>query len=138
MALQSTALVMAGLSVEGDVPPHTLQPQLVDGIYLRWMFERSRGFPWYGYYLFRRIRSDEGPIEGVIEGPIEGVPGPRPIVPDGGNMNPLLGWRPLPRFPDPRKEGAPAYPLCLPIAHPNYPCPGAPASSAAALAMAAG
>jgi hypothetical protein len=54
MALQSRELAMAGLSVLKDVPPHALQPKLPDGIHLRWAFERSRGFPWHGYYLFRR------------------------------------------------------------------------------------
>jgi hypothetical protein len=46
---------MVGLSIRGYVPPNTIQPQkLVDGIYLRWASERDVGFPWYGYYLFRR------------------------------------------------------------------------------------
>lgn len=43
----------------GDVRPergqrHPPQPPLPDGIHLRWAFERTAGFPWYGYYLFRR------------------------------------------------------------------------------------
>lgn len=28
--------------------------QPVDGIHLRWGFRRELGFPWYGFYLFRR------------------------------------------------------------------------------------
>ena len=54
MALQTRDLAMTGLSVLGDVPPHALQPRLADGIHLRWAFERGRGFPWFGYHLFRR------------------------------------------------------------------------------------
>ena len=46
---------MVGLSVRGDAPPNQIQPQLVDGIHLRWTFKREIGFPWYGYYLFRRV-----------------------------------------------------------------------------------
>ena len=39
------------------------------------------------------------------------------------------GWQPLEGF---------EYPLCLPVAHPDYPCPGAPATPAAAEARALG
>jgi len=46
--------MMVGLGVKGDRPPSALQPQLKDGIHLRWAFKRELGFPWYGYYLFRR------------------------------------------------------------------------------------
>jgi len=46
---------MAALGVKGNQPPHTLQPSpLADGIHLRWAFSQESGFPWYGYYLFRR------------------------------------------------------------------------------------
>lgn len=55
MALQTRDLVMVALGVvDGQTPPTTEQPTLAGGIHLRWAFERSRGFPWYGYYLFRR------------------------------------------------------------------------------------
>lgn len=54
MALQSQNLVMIGLGVQGDVPGNALQPPLRDGIHLRWSFLREKGFPWHGYYLFRR------------------------------------------------------------------------------------
>lgn len=46
---------MVGLSVKDDKPPNSIQHRLMDGIHLRWAFKRDRGFPWYGYYLFRRI-----------------------------------------------------------------------------------
>lgn len=46
---------MVGLGSAGDVPPNAEQPALVDGIHLRWAFKRELGFPWFGYYLFRRL-----------------------------------------------------------------------------------
>jgi hypothetical protein len=46
---------MAGLGILGDSPPNEIQPPLGNGIHLRWSFKREIGFPWYGYYLFRRI-----------------------------------------------------------------------------------
>jgi hypothetical protein len=52
--LQTEDLVMGGLNVFGDQPPNTLQPRLDDGVHLRWVFRRDLGFPWYGFYLFRR------------------------------------------------------------------------------------
>src|SRR2546430_8709471 len=54
MPLNSNRLVMVGLGVLGDQPPNTLQPPLVDGIHLRYQPRRELGFPWYGFYLFRR------------------------------------------------------------------------------------
>src|SRR2546425_8617408 len=54
MALQTENLLMIGLGTLGDTPPNSLQPPLVDGIHLRWAFKRELGFPWYGFYLFRR------------------------------------------------------------------------------------
>jgi parallel beta-helix repeat protein len=47
-------LTMTGLGIAGDSPPNDFQPPLVDGIHLRWAFGFKRGFPGYGYYLFRR------------------------------------------------------------------------------------
>src|SRR5690349_2385227 len=55
MTLQSKRLVMVGLGISGDNPaPNPEQPPLPDGIHLRWAFEPSNGFPWHGFYLFRR------------------------------------------------------------------------------------
>lgn len=54
MPLQTQRLGMAGLGVRGDVPPNIQQPPLPDGVHLRWALPRSFGFPWYGFYLFRR------------------------------------------------------------------------------------
>lgn len=50
----SSSFVMIELGVLGDHPPDPYQPVLVDGIHLRWAFTRELGFPWFGYYLFRR------------------------------------------------------------------------------------
>lgn len=45
---------MAGLGVAGDQPPDHYQAPLTDGVHLRWSFRRELGFPWHGFYLFRR------------------------------------------------------------------------------------
>ncbi len=42
--------------------------RLVDGIYLRWAFTRAIGFPWYGYYLFRRLHYSADPIMVKLDG----------------------------------------------------------------------
>lgn len=57
MAIQTDNLVMAALGVVNDQPPNSIQPRLEDGIHLRFAFAPERGFPWYGYYLFRRLHS---------------------------------------------------------------------------------
>jgi hypothetical protein len=59
MALQSNRLAMVTLSVLGDKPANALQPMLADGIHLRWASSREVGFPWGGYYLFRREHKEE-------------------------------------------------------------------------------
>lgn len=43
-----------GLGVLGNPPANPYQPPLTNGIHLRWGFLRELGFPWYGFYLFRR------------------------------------------------------------------------------------
>jgi hypothetical protein len=45
---------MIALSVLDDKPPNALQPPLARGIHIRWASSREAGFPWGGYYLFRR------------------------------------------------------------------------------------
>lgn len=62
MALQTNNLVMVGLGVLGDTPPDAVQPKLVDGIHLRWSFLRELGFPWYGFFLFRRPHRPGKPV----------------------------------------------------------------------------
>ncbi|WP_032113623.1 fibronectin type III domain-containing protein [Candidatus Paracaedibacter symbiosus] len=62
MGLQTDKLVMIGLGVQDSTPPFVATPPLPTlkkGIHLRWMFERDMGFPWYGYYLFRRPVPDK-------------------------------------------------------------------------------
>jgi hypothetical protein len=47
-------VTMITLGIRGDQPADPEQPTLVDGIHLRWMPDPDVGFPWYGFYLFRR------------------------------------------------------------------------------------
>src|SRR5262249_8416217 len=73
------------------------QPPLVDGIHLRWAFKPDLGFPWHGFYLFRRAHLPGDPVclsQVVTSGP---PPGPRPRdtlhTPHGritSDRNPLL------------------------------------------------
>ncbi len=58
MGLQATRLTMIGLGVESDAPPDPIQPKLADGVHLRWQFQRELGFPWYGFFLFRRAHAE--------------------------------------------------------------------------------
>jgi hypothetical protein len=54
----NTNLVMVALGVKDDAPVSELQPPLPDGIHLRWAFRPERGFPWFGYHLFRRVHQE--------------------------------------------------------------------------------
>jgi len=54
MVQLSDGLAMIALGVRGDAPPVTEQPPLADGVHLRWTFDRSLGFPWHGFFLYRR------------------------------------------------------------------------------------
>ncbi|HET8914006.1 MAG TPA: hypothetical protein VFN23_21210, partial [Ktedonobacteraceae bacterium] len=62
MALQTPNLTMVGLGIAQDRPPNNIQPPLVDGVHLRWAFPSERGFPWYGFYLYRRPHRAGTPI----------------------------------------------------------------------------
>jgi hypothetical protein len=55
MALQTQNLTIVGLGSAKDTSPNSEQPPLIDGIHLRWAFKRELGFPWHGFYLFRRV-----------------------------------------------------------------------------------
>ena len=240
MPLQRRSLVLSALTVVNNVPPNKIQGRLPDGIHLRWSFAREQGFPWFGYYLFRRSSSSadrvlqrvdfdalppagasgtvittpagelssDAPIaltqdfpppgrpeldldgrgylrfvpadlaslvrvdigfrqdaEIEVTGYLERVPvtrqrvrgtagavvtvelrydalsevdlGPGPAaVVDLGSLavsgNATAGWQPLPGFPS---KAAAAYPLCLPVAHPDYPCLGASATAADAAVL---
>jgi len=241
--IQTRRLALAALSVAGDVPPNDLQPRLADGIHLRWSFERQLGFPWFGYYLFRRdsdaadrslqlvdlnalpattagatvvstpvgqlssdvglaLRDDFQPsgapeldlagrsylrfvpadLASVVRveigfrqdaeieltahleqvpvaaarargkaGQVVAVelaydaisqvdigPGPAAITALGAMLvadGVTAGWQPLPDFPFPKPGPGVPYPLCLPVAHPQYPCPGAPTTAADAIKL---
>lgn len=82
MTLQGTHLVMSGLSVLADNPPNLLQPPLKDGIHLRWEFPPERGFPWHGFYLFRRRhhRQDPARIKDELQGFSPGPQGTKTIT----------------------------------------------------------
>lgn len=56
MAIQTDDLVALGLGITGDSPPAgSLQPTaLIDGIHIQYRTSGARGFPWFGFYLFRR------------------------------------------------------------------------------------
>src|SRR3954469_20744969 len=54
MSFQTDDLSMLVLGIEGDHPPDAGQPALPNGIHCRWLFAPERGFPWFGFYLFRR------------------------------------------------------------------------------------
>jgi hypothetical protein len=56
MSIQdNNALALDALSILKDLPPNRKQPDVKDGIHLRWSPGNDRGFPLKGgYYLFRR------------------------------------------------------------------------------------
>ncbi len=56
MAIQSTDLTALGLGITGDLPPTSLQPQVRNGVHIRCATSFAKGFPWFGFYLFRRPR----------------------------------------------------------------------------------
>ncbi len=66
-------LSMAGLGVLQDQGPDPDQPPLAQGIHLRWQFGQDRGFPWYGYYLFRRPHLEGDPV--CLTGELRGLAG---------------------------------------------------------------
>lgn len=71
-------LAVVSLSVLGDARPlPDLQPPLLEGIHLRWAFPREKGFPWYGFYLFRRLTPSTG-TQTCASSQLAGLPpGPR-------------------------------------------------------------
>jgi hypothetical protein len=66
MPWQTQNLVMVALGSLDDKPPNNMQQTLLDGIHLRWAFKPERGFPWYGYYLFRRISEAGETVENSV------------------------------------------------------------------------
>jgi hypothetical protein len=80
VGLQQNGFVAVALSVLGNQPPNALQPKLPDGIHLRWAFERSHGFPWYGMYLFRRSHSVADRQRRVAHIAVLSIPTGSPII----------------------------------------------------------
>jgi hypothetical protein len=67
---------MVGLGTLHDSPPNPLQPRFVDAIHLRWAFRPDLGFPWHGFYLFRRDATKESRAS-CLSGPLaQAHPGP--------------------------------------------------------------
>lgn len=58
MNLQSDDLTGLGIGIIGDQPPLSSQPVVIDGVHLRYAPSFTKGFPWYGFYLFRRLHRD--------------------------------------------------------------------------------
>ncbi len=56
MGLQTDDLVMIGRGItDGQTVNPAGQPIMANGNHLRFAFARERGFPWWGFYLFRRL-----------------------------------------------------------------------------------
>lgn len=89
MGLQTRDLSMVGLGIEGDHPGTPLQEVLPDGIHLRWAFDQARGFPWFGYYLFRRPSDEKPPPFCVSRRLIKfrGQPGLASVAVGGGTLS---------------------------------------------------
>jgi hypothetical protein len=54
LSLQTDNLSMIALGVLSNTPPNSYQPALTPGMHLRWGFLPELGFPWHGFYLYRR------------------------------------------------------------------------------------
>lgn len=78
---------MLTLGIEGDAPPNDLQPPVRDGMHLRWAFDPAKGFPWHGYYLFRRrssLERDEHCLRRSLRGhERDDLPPPAPALSTG-------------------------------------------------------
>jgi hypothetical protein len=53
---------MIALGVLSNSPPSSYQPALAKGMHLRWGFRPELGFPWYGFYLYRRLARPGRPL----------------------------------------------------------------------------
>lgn len=112
MALQASRFTMIGLGVQNDAPPDPIQPKLVDGVHLRWAFQRELGFPWYGFSLFRRLHGKGKPVcLGQVMKPVTqpfSTLGSRLPIPPLGM---LISDRPLRLTDDFAAVGAPEFDL---------------------------
>jgi hypothetical protein len=84
--IDGAPLALLTLPIIADQRPlPALQPALPDGIHLRWAFSRdledaskNLGFPWYGFYLFRRLTQGAGSAKICAASQFTGLtPGPR-------------------------------------------------------------
>ncbi|HEY9037487.1 MAG TPA: hypothetical protein VIN05_00895 [Roseovarius sp.] len=85
MALQTRDLWMLTLGSLGDVAVNGLQHALPDGMHLRWSFRPEKGFPWYGYYLFRRPAQPKEKRRHCISRDLQ-QQRPGAILPSGTNL----------------------------------------------------
>ena len=82
---------MIALGIRGDQPLDPEQPPLVDGVHLRWAPAQELGFPWHGFYLFRRETRPSRPRclkRELIENPPRPGIGPRYATPIGTLTSP--------------------------------------------------
>ncbi len=54
MSFNTEALTLLTLGIRGDQPFGSERPALPDGNHCRWFPDQDLGFPWHGFYLFRR------------------------------------------------------------------------------------
>src|SRR4051794_2414397 len=54
MPLHASRLSLYAVGVVGDSPSDAVRSTLVDGVHLRWVFDRDLGFPRHGFHVFRR------------------------------------------------------------------------------------
>lgn len=67
---------MYAVGVTGDDASDDIRQQLVDGVHLRWVFDKSLGFPQHGFHLFRRPSQAQS-AAGCLRPGIDGLaPGP--------------------------------------------------------------
>ncbi len=62
MSFQTDDLSLLTLGILEDKPPDADQSKLPNGIHCRWLFPPERGFPWHGFYLFRRESTPRKPL----------------------------------------------------------------------------
>ncbi len=91
MTLQSMNLVMVGLGIRDDAPPVPEQPKLRDGVHLRWSTPRSRSFPWFGFFLYRRPANKERGVTACLEtrGLVAQASATTHVAPDGTLSSPV-------------------------------------------------
>jgi len=54
MPVDPSRLSMYAVGVTGDAASDEIRHRLEDGVHLRWVFDKSLGFPQHGFHLFRR------------------------------------------------------------------------------------